>query len=353
MKNVNKPEVSVIVPVYNASSYIEHCVSTLLNQQTTWEYEIILVNDGSTDNSLEILKDLQNRDVRIHIYTKDNGGVSSARNFGLEKAKGDYVVFVDSDDWVDETYIQHLRDSVVAGQHGVTFTGFVEETPHGPIVKRQQTGIYHPTKYHEMMDDRRIYNQGIPWGKIYDLSTIRANNVNFPLGIQFGEDLIFLLTYLQYAEYVKFIDTVDYHYSRLNEGSLIASYHSFQSEINGYRKFRDTLQKLKSQYSITDNMLQGTHSWLIHFAMRSVKTMYRPGANHLPLQQRISCLKSEFADADREFFAHQYQYEGGINKIICMLMGNGHYLMLDTLLKLFFSLRYSPLGKSYLNHRRS
>ncbi|MCB9203298.1 MAG: glycosyltransferase [Flavobacteriales bacterium] len=101
------PKVSIIVPIYNVQEYLERCVNSLINQ-TLKEIEIILVNDGSTDDSEKIMLELAENDERIKPFTKENGGLSDARNFGLRQCDGEYVAFVDSDDWIDEKMIETM-----------------------------------------------------------------------------------------------------------------------------------------------------------------------------------------------------------------------------------------------------
>ena len=134
----NEIDVSVVVPVYNAEKTIDRCVESLLAQQTQYPYEVLLINDGSKDGSLNILRRWQTRDSRIRVFTQANSGVSAARNCGISEARGRYVVFVDSDDWCGPLYIEHLRGSAVEGSHGVTFAGHVEETGTASVTKRQQ-----------------------------------------------------------------------------------------------------------------------------------------------------------------------------------------------------------------------
>ncbi len=103
-------KVSVIVPVYNVEKYLEECIESLINQTLT-DIEIICINDGSTDNSLKILEELQKKDNRIKIINQKNSGVSSARNNGIENATGEYIGFVDSDDWIDSDYYEKLYNT--------------------------------------------------------------------------------------------------------------------------------------------------------------------------------------------------------------------------------------------------
>lgn len=95
--------ISVIIPVYNTESYVRVCLESLV-EQTYTNFEVIMIDDGSTDNSGEICQEYTERDSRFHYYRKENGGVSSARNLGIEYSRGNYLTFVDSDDWVEEDY---------------------------------------------------------------------------------------------------------------------------------------------------------------------------------------------------------------------------------------------------------
>ena len=103
------PKISVIVPVFNTGKYIKKCLNSILSQKNV-DYEIIVVNDGSTDNSDEIIKDYVNQhQEKVKYYTKQNGGLSDARNYGITKASGDYLCFVDSDDYIDENLFANLE----------------------------------------------------------------------------------------------------------------------------------------------------------------------------------------------------------------------------------------------------
>ena len=125
----DKPLISVIVPVYNVQNYLKRCVDSLLNQSYT-QLDIILVNDGSTDGSGPICEDLARQDKRIRVFHQENAGVSAARNFALRQAQGDYVTFVDSDDFVEESYLEHLYTALHKNDADIAicnFTSFNEE----------------------------------------------------------------------------------------------------------------------------------------------------------------------------------------------------------------------------------
>ena len=122
--------ISVIVPVYNVKPYLEPCILSILNQQYD-DFECILINDGSTDGSEELCNELQLLDSRIQIIHQSNQGVSAARNRGLDTATGEYVAFIDSDDWIDPDSLQRLWDSITSYQADLSVCGLVQEFKNG------------------------------------------------------------------------------------------------------------------------------------------------------------------------------------------------------------------------------
>jgi raffinose-raffinose alpha-galactotransferase len=117
-----KPLVSVIIPVFNVEQYIERCVESVINQEYK-NIEIILVDDGSTDQSGMLCDELATKDERIHVIHKKNGGLSSARNSGLEHASGEWVTFIDSDDWVTEDYVSGMYNTAEMSKADVVIGG--------------------------------------------------------------------------------------------------------------------------------------------------------------------------------------------------------------------------------------
>jgi glycosyltransferase involved in cell wall biosynthesis len=124
------PLISVIVPIYNVELYLERCVNSLINQ-TLQEIEIILVNDGSTDNSEKIMLELTTKDNRIKAFTKINGGLSDARNFGIQHSLGDFLAFVDSDDWIDENMLKKMYELAFLNNCEVVICNLQKVNEHG------------------------------------------------------------------------------------------------------------------------------------------------------------------------------------------------------------------------------
>ena len=118
--------ISIIIPAYNAADYLAQTIESVLNQ-TYSDFELILIDDGSTDRTREIIKDYQCKDARIKYFYKENGGVSSARNLGLQKATGDFVSFLDSDDLWDRRFLESMYHKLVAGGELACFCGYIEK----------------------------------------------------------------------------------------------------------------------------------------------------------------------------------------------------------------------------------
>lgn len=343
-------DISVIIPVYNAVDTIDRCIASLTSQVTQWNYELLFIDDGSKDNSLSLLQGWKHRDKRIRVFSQSNSGVSLARNLGLQNASGNYVAFVDSDDWVDPYYLESLRNHAMSEMPGLVIGGYYRIKDGHVISDFQKEKMFYPDEYHRMMDDRRMWHLGFPWGKLYEMSIIKEHNVKFEKDINYCEDLIFLFSYLKYSKYVSFIENCGYHYNLVGTQSLLLSYNSFESELTCYRLFRKTVIDIKEKYNVSDIELLQTTDWLLYLALRAIKTMYRPGCNHKKKSERLSHLNKDLTDTDCFFFGSQVSRCGGVDKYICYLVNDRKFVLLDIVLSIFFSFRYSQLGKLYVKY---
>lgn len=213
---------SVIVPVYNRENLIEECLTSILNQ-TYEEFEIIVVNDGSTDGTADVVKRMKRADARIRLIEKVNGGVSSARNRGLSYATGQYVMFIDSDDTIPEDYFEKL---ISAWEENNEEALILADSPEEAALN-QGKGI-------EVFDRNGffqvyfMYLLNPPWNKLYKRSLIKEQELCFDESVSIGEDLIFNLCYIRILNPKKFIilhDTV-YGYNQEGMDSLMKKYHA-------------------------------------------------------------------------------------------------------------------------------
>lgn len=214
--------VSVIVPVYNAQSVLERCVDSILNQSYK-NIEVILIDDGSTDGSCEICRKYE-RDSRVKYFYQNNGGVSSARNHGIKLASGDYIMFVDSDDYLKEECVTNLF--VAAGNNNADFTFSGFELCHmkgDHIAERQaiipESGVYSIKDFLLNFEKYRSFLNS-PWKILYRRKILLQNEVSFPLNVHLGEDQIFVSEYLLYCEKICVIESSDYIYVISEAGTL-------------------------------------------------------------------------------------------------------------------------------------
>ncbi len=197
------PRISVIVPFYNVEGYIEKCLETLVNQ-TFQDIEIILVNDGSKDRSEEIAKKFANRyENKIVYLEKENGGLSSARNFGLAHARGEYVAFVDSDDYIEKNMYEKMYNLIIKERCDMVECDFYWEYPNK---KKIDTGKLYNNK-NQMLENVRV----VAWNKLIKKEIIDKHGIEFPNGYQY-EDVEFTYKLIPYIQKVSFLKEPMVHY---------------------------------------------------------------------------------------------------------------------------------------------
>ena len=191
------PQISIIIPVYNKQQYVSRCISSLLNQSYK-DYELIIVNDGSTDGSRDICMAFENE--RIRLYDLDNGGVSRARNYGLDVARGEYVLFVDSDDWVDKDYISHLMRDAEGRDFDIMIFGLTRVYLNGERKKVEMPDWTEREFYQQYMYLQDVLSEGITGfvcNKLIRRSFINQYSIRFDTKIRMAEDVNFYLDVLR------------------------------------------------------------------------------------------------------------------------------------------------------------
>ena len=213
-------KISVLVPIYNAEKYIKRCIDSIINQSYK-NIEVILIEDGSTDNSYNIIKEYQEKDDRIKIFSIENNGVADARNKAVDNSTGDYITFVDSDDYIEEDYIETLYTNLKKYNSDIAVCNcfnVIEETGK----KDYKTfGISEVKEYtnEEAVKNLFYYNflRHSPWGKLYKKEV--WNNIRFPLGKNY-EDLAILYKLFLNSKKVIYIPKEKYNYT-IRKGSIV------------------------------------------------------------------------------------------------------------------------------------
>ena len=220
--------ISIIVPIYNVEKYLNRCVDSILAQTFT-DFELILVDDGSPDNCGKICDEYAEKDSRIYVIHKENGGLSDARNAGLDIAKGEYVYFVDSDDYVEPDLLEKIIPYMQEGCQLVPFE-FLAEYDDGSVrlFNYSAAGSYYSFKSDEdrlgfIINVFMKYGIGFEaWNRVFDRSIIEKYNLRFEDGTRIlAEDMYFSLCYLAHIEKIYVLKDCPYHYC-LRKGSIMS-----------------------------------------------------------------------------------------------------------------------------------
>ena len=212
--------ISIIVPIYNVEDYLVECVNSLI-RQVYKNIEIILVDDGSPDNCPEICDEFAKKDSRIRVFHKQNGGLSDARNYGIECAKGKYVCFVDSDDFVSEDYIQCLYNGIIQNNADISICGFTNYLKNGKKVckiKHIEGRVYDKINAHIYLNVLGYFDVA-SWNKIYKKELF--DNIKFPVG-KTCEDWRIMYKIFDLVDKIYYDSTVKYFYRR-RENSITTS----------------------------------------------------------------------------------------------------------------------------------
>jgi glycosyltransferase involved in cell wall biosynthesis len=258
------PKVSIIVPVYNAEKYLRRCLDSLVEQDLS-DIEIIVVNDGSSDSSIKILEEYRHEDNRIKIIHKTNEGVSSARNIGIELAKGEFIGFVDSDDWVDKEMYKVLYDTVTKENAEIIMCTYIREF--GSHSKKKNFNLPSKIIYNDEEVKTRVMRRligpvneeianpelldawGTVWSKLYRTDLIKQNNLTFSDLREIGtnEDSLFNILAVFHAQSFIFINTPYYHYWRENNGSVTSGFNPYLIDqwFNLYSKIGSFIEENK------------------------------------------------------------------------------------------------------------
>ena len=234
---INKrPKVSIIIPVYNGEKVLKRCIDSILSQSYT-DFELIIINDGSTDKSIEIINEYKEKDCRIKVIDNENKGVSETRNIGIDHAVGEYIQFIDCDDYINKDMLMNAVESIEDNNADLVVTGIILEIEDKNKTKTStQTFEYENLKGKvniakgvlERLDGAYIHSL---WNKIFKRNIIINNNIKMDKNINLGEDLIFNLEYLKKCENVIFDDKCYYHYCMKATESLTAKYRADKLEL--------------------------------------------------------------------------------------------------------------------------
>lgn len=250
---MSNPIISIIIPVYNSGRYLRKCLDSICCQLFK-DYELILVDDGSTDDSGEICDYYGSKDERITVIHKINEGVSVARNTGILKSRAPWLCFMDSDDWVDDKYISSFVNAIDSK------TEFVSQN----VIREfsdERMKPYSLFNYDDVTidlnDDRlalyRVLHNGVPYAKLFKKDLLIQNSLFFDKRISFHEDHIFVLRYLSFVNRITLLANASYHYMYWNTGSLSSRFNEPEELILSSDELLNVIEDLKPLLSSNIN----------------------------------------------------------------------------------------------------
>lgn len=260
---MNNPLISILLPVYNTSAYLHQCLDSVLAQTYT-NLQVVLVDDGSKDNSLEICQQYAVKDPRVEVYHQENQGVATARNVLLSKIKGDYFLFVDSDDWIEPLMVEYMFSRVMAYNVGmVTCAKVLNDTDNFESAKED---IWKQDKLLKKFL-RHVNFSGALWNKLFKTSLL--GKAQFRTDIWYGEDALFTWQLIQNVDKVCVTNKQLYNH-RINKGSISAQNWTPDKKGSGHlvwKSITDDVAKTYPQYIDVANARYATEDmWGIYYA---------------------------------------------------------------------------------------
>jgi glycosyltransferase involved in cell wall biosynthesis len=319
--------VSIVIPVFDASAYLEDCIQSIL-QQSLKEIEIIIVNDGSSDNSKFIIEEFAGKDNRIVFIDGPNEGVSAARNKGVKIAKGEFIGFVDADDWVEPgMYEKMYREAIAQGADWAICNVLVDSAGHPSHVRLELTNetiSLNQRRDSEIRAVMRFKYDYANWNKIYSREIVQQNHLLFEEGMRVGEDLLFNCCYIQYSFVMCIINEPFYHYMVHPDSVMSIDKHDEIEEYNklyiGYHSYCKR-QQLKNRLAGFDaEMRRGFYYAVIPRIVSKIRKSEKKWVN------RMAKYAQSLKFADKAFFEYTSEELGsGIQRIKKFMLKKGYF----------------------------
>lgn len=284
--------ISVVIPVYNSEEYLTKCLDSIVNQ-TYKNIEIIILNDGSTDNSKQIIKSYKNKYSNIRFYDKENTGVSDTRNQGIKYSRGDYIMFLDADDWIDSSYIEKCVDNLKNQKVDILLTAYIREYPHKSVknnifaqkkilcLEKEKTRnllfrkLFGPIGK-QLERPAAIDDLSPCWGKLYRADICKK--VKFEDLSKVGaEDIWFNINYNNLIQTFIYDGNIFYHYNKSNVNSLIHKKGTdvFKKRDKLYKAMNDFIKR----YSLGNDYYEALNNRIIVDLIGISNNIYSAKAN--------------------------------------------------------------------------
>ncbi len=274
--SASQVKISVIIPVYNVENYLSTCLSSCV-AQTLNNVEFICVDDGSTDRSLSLINEFASCDSRIRVIAKSNGGVSSARNAGLQQAQGRYIMFLDADDYLEPTACERVwTETLEAPTDIVIFGAWIFPHVHPRPTPWYYSVLSCPTRRYDNFSAKLMFKEPsvkpFIWHQAFRKELLDENGIMFRDDVRHGEDMVFLLQTYPHAKHFVFLQDQLYHYRWYREGSLM---YNFQGDMDKRIETHLSFIRIICDYWKSQGWLDAYGKdfleWLLVFVVRDIR----------------------------------------------------------------------------------
>ena len=305
---MKSPTISVVVPVYNMGKYLPKAIDCMLSQSYE-DYEILIIDDGSTDGSSEICDKQANRDKRIKVFHKENGGLSSARNLGIENAAGQFIIFPDPDDWVESNYLENLISLHNKYNSDIEICAHYVSDNKGdtPRIVAEQDRLFDKEQAMDILMGRSGYC-GFAWNKLYHLDIIKKHNLRFDEELGMAQDLHFAFRYFCCCEQIAYSNIPAYHYYQ-ESGGITNQKQLTERKVSGLLTYKKIAELAHDNYPKVEVAAYETiYNMSLHF-------LYIYIDSQCDQEKIFNQLRSNL----REY--HKYFYESGTFNTTRKLLG--------------------------------
>ena len=317
------PVVSIIVPVYNAEKDLHRCIDSIIAQTFT-DWELFLIDDGSKDSSGVICDEFATKDNRIRVIHKENGGVSSARNVGLDNARGEWITFVDSDDWIKPQYLEHLFGSIEKSDLVIAYATIYREEEHIGEEEYYPSHVVTEENFSVLFEENALIWHTSPWGKLYRRRLIQNADLKFVENVHIGEDAIFLYSFMLSAKCINVTSWTDYCYYSQMSGSLTKRINSLESERLGLQHITDVITRMKDERKLSEKSIKELN-WLKAFYInRVLNALY---SQEIPRKERRNLLR----ELDLDCYVKNIAPDSLRFKLSVNLLKGKHFWSYDTM----------------------
>lgn len=322
IKLKKKPKISIIIPVYNSEKYLSFCLESIL-KQTYKNFEIIAIDDGSVDKSLDILKDYEKKYKNIRVYHQENKGVGKTRNKGLTYVTGEYFTFCDNDDYLEEDYLESFI-SANDKNYDILVSGYIRKSYSGKVL------------FTRKLDDKplSLYIQQACWGKLYKTDFIKQNNICF-LDSKIADEFYFNVISYNKTNKIKILPTTKYHWM-FNDDSLS---NTDNKKLNYVDELLDNLEIIDNKLS---DIKEKDYELIQYFYLRTIIYYLLFSCKKVPKNKIYSSYSKMFSWLDKKGINYSK------NKYLSIIENNGEQTSVKWIIHIFLLLRKLHLIRVFL-----